>query len=77
VLERFEAGGIVILRGAMLREIRAAGVVDRQVRDADDYAALLRDRFGLMIADAVTLWPRVQQQHQAWLARTATIAAPA
>ena len=71
VLERFEAGGIVILRGAQLCEIRAAGVVDRVVRDADDYAALLRDRFGLTVADAATLWPRVWQQHEAWQARAA------
>lgn len=77
VLERFEAGGIVILRGAMLRQIRAAGVVDREVRDADDYVALLRDRFGLAIADAATLWPRVREQHAAWLARTAATGQPA
>ena len=71
VLERFETGGIVILRGAVLREIRAGGATDRVVSDADDYVALLRDRFGLSLPDAATLWPRVWQQHEAWQARQA------
>ena len=71
VCERFEPGGLVILRAATLREVRADGVSSRVVRDGADYDRVLRERFGLAIPDVDALWARARQQHEAWQARQA------
>ena len=63
-----------MLRGATLREVTAAGVTSRVLRDADQFATTLRDRFGLDLpAAAADLWPRVWNTH---LASEAAQAAP-
>lgn len=68
VCERHEPHGIVILRSASLREVRADGVSTRVLTDAADLDGVLRQRFDLVIDDAASLWPRVWAQHQAWVA---------
>jgi N-hydroxyarylamine O-acetyltransferase len=73
VCERFTRRGLVILRAATLREVTAAGTTSRVLRDAGEYAAALRDHFGLDLP-AADLWPRVWQMHLAW---EAVQAAPA
>lgn len=67
VCERHEPDGLVILRSATLREVRADGVHTRVLTDATDFARVLRERFDLAIPDAEALWPTVWAQHQAWL----------
>ena len=68
VCERFEEDGLVILRGAVLRQVTETGVVETVIQDADEYAHVLRDRFGLALPEAGALWPRVSAQHLAWRA---------
>lgn len=73
VCERFTRQGLVMLRGATLREVTAAGVTTRVVEDATTYAAALRDRFGLDLPVAAEeLWPRVWRMHLAWQAEQET-----
>lgn len=69
VCERWEPSGLVMLRAATLREVRAAGVTTRVIDEAADYDRVLRERFGLALADAGALWARARQQHEAWQAR--------
>lgn len=71
VCERFTRHGLIMLRGATLREVSAAGVSSRVVQDAGEFAATLRERFGLDLPGAERLWPRVWQMHLAWQAEHA------
>ena len=57
VCERFVPEGLVMLRGAVLREVTAAGVATRIVRDADGYMRALTERFGLDVPEMRALWP--------------------
>ena len=66
VCERFEPGGLVMLRGATLRTLTAAGATTTVIRDAHTYARTLRDRFDLALPDIERLWPFVWARHQAW-----------
>lgn len=68
VCERHERDGLVILRSASLREVRADGVTTRVLADAADFDRVLRERFDLAVDDAEALWPKVWAQHQAWAA---------
>lgn len=71
VCERFVPSGLLILRGAMLREVRASGVTTTVVEDAVAYDRLLRERFDLAIAGIEALWPRVWERHLQWQAALA------
>jgi N-hydroxyarylamine O-acetyltransferase len=71
VCERFTTKGLVMLRGATLREVTAAGVTTRVLQDANEFAATLRDRFGIDLPAAAELWPRVWNMHLAWQAEQA------
>lgn len=71
VCERFTPHGLVMLRGATLRDVTAAGVTTRVLGDAGEYVAVLHERFGLDLPDAGDLWPAVWQRHLAWQAEQA------
>jgi N-hydroxyarylamine O-acetyltransferase len=72
VCERFTREGLVILRGATLKEITADGVTSRVLQDATEFTNTLRERFGLDLpAGAADLWPRVWSRHLAWEAEQA------
>jgi len=66
VCERFVPEGLVMLRGAVLREVSASGVATRTVQDADEYVQLLHDRFGLDLPRMRALWPAVWARHLEW-----------
>jgi len=69
VCERFTPQGLVMLRGATLREVTAAGVASRVLGSATEFDSTLRERFGLDLpAGAASLWPRVWEMHCAWQA---------
>ena len=70
VCERFVPGGLVMLRGAVLRDVTASGVVTSTVRDADEYLDVLRGRFALDVPDMRALWPTLWERHLAWEAAT-------
>ena len=66
VCERFVPSGLVMLRGAVLREVTAAGVVTRIVQDADEYMRVLSERFDLDVPEMRALWPTVWARHLEW-----------
>ena len=68
VCERFVPTGLVMLRGATLREVTAAGVTTEVLADAEAFDRVLRERFALDLPDARGLWPRVWERHLAWQA---------
>lgn len=71
VCQRFNKEGYSVLRGATLLVVTADGVQERVLKDAADFDAVLRGRFGLELPEARDLWPRVWESHQAWLAAQA------
>ena len=66
--ERFVPGGLVMLRGAVLRDVTAAGVAMRTVQDAEEYLRVLRNRFALDVPEMRALWPTVWARHLEWQA---------
>ena len=62
--------GLVMLRGAVLREVTAAGVSLRTVQDADEYMRVLSERFDLNVPEMRALWPIVWARHMEWEARS-------
>jgi N-hydroxyarylamine O-acetyltransferase len=71
VCERMLPTGIVMLRGATLREVRAEGVTTAVVENAAAFDRILRERFDLAIPGVETLWPRVWERHLQWQAERA------
>ncbi len=68
VCMRFTAhGGMVILRGAVLRRISAAGAHDETIDNGTDYEQVLIDQFDLHLPDINALWDKVWARHQAWV----------
>jgi N-hydroxyarylamine O-acetyltransferase len=68
VCERFTGEGLVMLRGATLREVTASGVTTRVLQDAHQFDTTLRERFGIALPAGANLWPRVWTMHMAWQA---------
>ena len=66
VCQRLTETGVVTLRGAIFREVTAAGVEEHVLGSAEDFGRVLMERFGLELPEAPDLWPRVWASHQAW-----------
>ncbi len=71
VCERFVPGGLVMLRGAVLRQVTAAGVTTHVVAGADEYVQVLRERFDLELPEMVDCWPAIWGRHLEWEATQA------
>ena len=71
VCERFVPHGLVMLRGATLREVTASGVTTAVLTDAAAFERVLRERFALDLPEARGLWPQVWERHLAWQAEQA------
>ncbi|MGE0461818.1 MAG: arylamine N-acetyltransferase [Vicinamibacterales bacterium] len=71
VCERFVPAGLVMLRGAVLRQVTAAGVTTDVLRDAGEYERALRECFGLEVPGLEALWSKVQARHLEWEAAQA------
>ncbi len=71
VCERFVPQGLVMLRGATLREVTASGVTTAVLTDAAAFERVLRERFALDLPEARGLWPQVWERHLAWQAEQA------
>ncbi|MCR5880898.1 arylamine N-acetyltransferase [Phenylobacterium sp. J367] len=66
VVQRWRPGGLLLqMRGRSLREVRPGGVETRLVGSADEYVAVLAERFGLDLPEAAGLWPRICARHEA------------
>lgn len=59
--ERFVPGGLVMLHGASLREVRASGVTESVIDDASAFARVLEETFDLRVPGVDALWPAVRQ----------------
>ncbi|MCU1400848.1 MAG: hypothetical protein JWN62_3957 [Acidimicrobiales bacterium] len=73
-VQRRDADGVDVMRGLVLRRVGSGGEPERTVDTADEWFSVLRDRFGLPLADVSStdhqlLWERVHASHQAWLAQ--------
>lgn len=75
VCERMLPSGLLMLRGATLREVHADGVTTEVLESAAAFDRVLRERFDLAIAGIETLWPRVWARHLEWQAEQAGHAA--
>jgi N-hydroxyarylamine O-acetyltransferase len=51
------------LRGKILRTVTANGVEDRHLASPGDLVTCLKEMFDLDIAEAASLWPRVEARH--------------
>ncbi|WP_031079523.1 arylamine N-acetyltransferase family protein [Streptomyces sp. NRRL S-118] len=77
---RRDAGGVDLLRGRMLQRIDAAGRTERVLDSADEWYAVLANRFGRNLdgldgTDRAALWERVTRAHETWLASAGEAAA--
>jgi len=66
VCERMLPNGLLMLRGATLREVHAEGVTTTVIDSAAGFDRVLRERFDLAIPGIDSLWPRVWSRHLAW-----------
>lgn len=69
VAQRHVPGGLEILRGRTIRSIRARGIENRLIADADDLVETLRDVFALDVPEAVSLWPKIAARHEELMAQ--------
>ncbi|MGV3554296.1 MAG: arylamine N-acetyltransferase family protein [Croceibacterium sp.] len=53
----------IALRGKVLSERSPQGESRRELKDADDLAAVLTDTFGIEHPDVRTIWPRIEARH--------------
>ncbi|MCC6316981.1 MAG: arylamine N-acetyltransferase [Gemmatimonadaceae bacterium] len=68
VLQRFVSAGLVTLRGAVLRHVRASGVDERTIENGDAWARAVEEEFGVVVPGVEALWDGVRARHLAWLA---------
>jgi N-hydroxyarylamine O-acetyltransferase len=74
VCQRFVPGGLVTLRGVVLRHVTATGVASRVVQGALEYDLALREHFGLEVPGVNALFARVWSRHQEWMAAQGAVA---
>jgi N-hydroxyarylamine O-acetyltransferase len=60
-------GGMVILRGAVLRRVTPDGATDEIIDNLADYERVLDEDFDLQLPDVDALWDKVWARHQAWV----------
>ncbi len=66
VCGRFLSSGLVVLRGAVLREVTRDGVATTVLRDAAEFDRVLRERFDLSVPGGEDLWPGLWARHLEW-----------
>lgn len=65
ICQRMLPDGILTLRGAVLKTLRADKTQQRVIQSEAEYRQVLREHFGLQI-DTAELWPRVWRRHLEW-----------
>jgi N-hydroxyarylamine O-acetyltransferase len=63
VCQRHFPDRLELLRGKVLRTVRAAGVAQRTLASPDEYVDVLRRVFALDLPEAASLWPRIEARH--------------
>lgn len=71
VAQRHTRGGLVILRGRILRHITPDDACERLIADADDLVATLKADFALDLPGVADLWPRIAERHDIVMATKA------
>jgi len=74
VVQRHVPHGLEILRGRTLRTIRADGISDRVIADADDLVKTLKTVFALDVPEVAVLWPKIVARHEEVMAQKAASA---
>lgn len=69
VVQRHVPHGLEILRGRTLRSIRANGISERLIADADELVRTLKAVFALDVPDVAILWPKIVARHEEFLAQ--------
>jgi N-hydroxyarylamine O-acetyltransferase len=73
VVQRHVPHGLEILRGRTLRSIRADGISDRALADADELVKTLKTVFALDVPEVAALWPKIVARHQEVVAQKANV----
>jgi len=64
VCQRYVDGGLLVLRGRVMREVKPEGVTESTIESARELLGVLDDRFGLQVPEAASLWPRICARHK-------------
>jgi N-hydroxyarylamine O-acetyltransferase len=67
VCQKPSSRGFITLRGAVLSVMTAGGESKRTLASADEFDAVLREHFGLELAESTCLWDHVWTRHLEWL----------
>lgn len=63
VVQRWENGEHLSLRGRVFQRLAADGKHLETVNNADEYVRMLKDRFKLDLPEAASLWPKITARH--------------
>jgi arylamine N-acetyltransferase len=66
VCQRFSRDALLVLRGRVLKAIRAEGTQQTVIGNLADYRATLRTVFGIEV-DVTPFWDRISARHEEWL----------
>jgi N-hydroxyarylamine O-acetyltransferase len=77
VAVRHTPDGVISLIGRILRTVRPDGVPRILIESADEYVAVLKDRFDLDLPQAADLWPAICRRHEEVMAAQAEAKAAA
>lgn len=64
VVQRWTAGAHLSMRGRVLRALTPRDEQKSLIADAEDYAATLKNLFGLDLPEAASLWPAIAARHE-------------
>ncbi len=64
ICQRYVRGELSILRGKVLKIIRATGVEQRSIEHIDDLHSVLTQQFDIVVPDIRHLWARIERRHQ-------------
>lgn len=64
ICQRYARGELSILRGKVLKIIRATGVEQRSIEHIDDLRSVLTRQFDIVVPDIPHLWARIERRHQ-------------
>jgi N-hydroxyarylamine O-acetyltransferase len=65
VCQRHFPDRLELLRGKLLRTVRAEGASERELSSAGEYVDTLARVFALDVPEAASLWPRIEARHAA------------
>lgn len=64
VVQRWDGDDHISVRGRILRTLSPHTEQKELIASAEDYVALLRDRFAIDLPEAATLWPAICRRHE-------------